>query len=137
MVPSYNGDLMDSMFTARDPSVHKALKTSVASLFAMTNMRNYELYVDECTQIFIDAMTDLEGQTVDLAVWLQWYTFDVIAMITFQRRFEFLERIKDVNNMIGLKSWSLSRFSVRIRCSIRRSSGSSSMCCLCWANTVL
>jgi hypothetical protein len=101
MVPSYNGVPIDSMFTARDPAIHKSLKTPVASLFAMSNMRNYEPYVDECTQLFADAMRDLEGQTVDLAVWLQWYAFDVVAGLTFQRRFGFLEQRKDVNDMIG------------------------------------
>lgn len=101
MVPSYNGVPIDSMFTARDPAIHKSLKTPVASLFAMSNMRNYEPYVDECTQLFSDAMRDLEGQTVDLAVWLQWYAFDVIAGLTFQRRFGFLEQRKDVKDMIG------------------------------------
>ena len=37
---------MDSMFTTRDPLYHKHLKTPVAQLFSMTNMRNYETYVD-------------------------------------------------------------------------------------------
>jgi cytochrome P450 len=92
---------MIGMFQARDPAVHKSFKTPVASLFAMSNMRNYEPYVDECTQIFSDAMRDLEGQKVDLAVWLQWYAFDVVAGLTFQRRFGFLEKRKDVNDMIG------------------------------------
>ncbi|SMY26207.1 unnamed protein product [Zymoseptoria tritici ST99CH_1A5] len=101
MVPSYDGKPMDSMFTARDPAIHKSLKTPVASLFAMTNMKNYEVYVDECTEIFANAMRDLEGQTVDLAIWLQWYAFDVVAGITFNRRFGFLEERRDVNQMIG------------------------------------
>jgi cytochrome P450 len=102
MVPLYDGIPVDSMFTARDPAIHKALKTLVASLFAMSNMRNYEPYVDESSQLFIDAMRDLsmEGQTVDLAVWLQWYAFDVIAGLTFQRRFGFLEQRRDVGDMI-------------------------------------
>jgi hypothetical protein len=89
------------MFSARDPAVHKSIKTPVASLFAMSNMRNYEPYVDECTQLFMDAMRDLKGQKVDLAVWLQWYAFDVVAGLTFQRRFGFLEQRTDVNDMIG------------------------------------
>jgi cytochrome P450 len=102
MVPLYDGIPVDSMFTARDPAIHKALKTLVASLFAMSNMRNYEPYVDESSQLFIDAMRDLsmEGQTVDLAVWLQWYAFDVIAGLTFQRRLGFLEQRRDVGDMI-------------------------------------
>ena len=66
----------------------------------MTNLRSYEVYVDECTKIFIDAMRDLESQTVDLSKWLQWYAFDVIASITFQRRFGFMEQRRDIDNMI-------------------------------------
>jgi len=95
------GERIDTMFSERDPHVHKALKRPVAQLFSMTNMRNFETYVDECTRIFEDAMSDLEGQTVDLAQWLQWYAFDVIGSITFQRRFGFLEQRKDVDQMIG------------------------------------
>ena len=101
MASSLNNVPIDNMFSARDPAVHKSLKTPVASLFAMSNMRNYEPYVDECTQLFADAMRDLEGQKVDLAVWLQWYAFDVVAGLTFQRRFGFLEQRKDVNDKIG------------------------------------
>jgi len=107
MVLEYNNAPLVGMFQARDPAVHKSLKTPVASLFAMSNMRNYEPYVDECTQIFSDAMRDQEGQNVDLAVWLQWYAFDVVAGLTFQRRFGFLEQRKDVNDMIGMLDASL------------------------------
>ena len=92
---------MESMFTTRDPAYHKALKQPVAQLFSMTNMRNYETYADDCTGIFIQAMRDLESQPVDFAIWLQWYAFDVIACITFQRRFGFMEQRKDIDNMIG------------------------------------
>jgi cytochrome P450 len=97
----YQGRRMDSMFTERDPNVHKALKSPVAQLFSMTNMRNYEVYADECSRIFLDAMRDLEGEQIDLAHWLQWYAFDVIGSITFQRRFGFLERRQDIESMIG------------------------------------
>ncbi|KAF5585071.1 pisatin demethylase cytochrome P450 [Fusarium pseudoanthophilum] len=97
----YQGRRMDSMFTERNPSIHKALKGSVAQIFSMTNMRNFEVYADECSAIFLDAMRDLEGQSLDLAHWLQWYAFDVIGSITFQRRFGFLERRHDVDEMIS------------------------------------
>lgn len=92
---------MESLFATRDATYHKALKRPVAQLFSMTNMKNYETYTDECTQIFIDAMRDQQGQLVDLSDWLQWYAFDVIASITFQRRFGFMEQRRDIDNMIG------------------------------------
>ncbi len=92
---------MDSLFTTRDPTYHKNLKRPVAQLFSMTNMKNYEIYTDECTRIFIDTMRELQGQPVDLGAWIQWYAFDVIASITFQRRFGFLENRYDVDHMIA------------------------------------
>ncbi|KAK2051346.1 cytochrome P450 [Colletotrichum caudatum] len=98
---TYQGQQMNSMFTELDPDEHKRLKSSVAQLFSMTNVRNYETYADECTAIFLNAMNDIEGQKIDLAHWLQWYAFDVISSITFRRRFGFLEERRDVENMIG------------------------------------
>lgn len=91
---------MDSLFSERDPQTHKALKSPVAQMFSMTNIRNFEPYADECTRIFMDAMRDLEGQAVDFAQWLQWYAFDVIGSITFQRRFGFMEQRQDIDDMI-------------------------------------
>lgn len=101
MAPIYQGEVMDSMFTARDPVYHKFLKSSVSQIFSMTNMRNFEVYADECTQIFMDAMLDLDGESVDFSNWLQWYAFDVIGGITFQRRFGFMEQRRDVDGMIA------------------------------------
>ncbi|KAJ4154034.1 hypothetical protein LMH87_010498 [Akanthomyces muscarius] len=100
MAPIYEGSRMDSLFTERDPQTHKALKTQVAQVFSMTNMRNFETYADECTKIFMDSMLDPDGQVIDFAQWLQWYAFDVIGSITFQRRFGFLEERRDVDSMI-------------------------------------
>ena len=91
---------MDSLFTTRDPAYHSALKKPVAQLFSMTNMRNYEPHADECTAIFLESMKDLQGTPVDLASWLQWYAFDVIGNITFQRKFGFMEQRRDVDGMI-------------------------------------
>ncbi|KAJ9612104.1 hypothetical protein H2200_003701 [Cladophialophora chaetospira] len=98
--PFYQGTPLESLFSTQDPMYHKSLKKPVANLFSMTNLRYYEVHVDEGTQIFIDAMDDLENESVDLSKWLQWYAFDVIASITFQRRFGFMERRCDVDNMI-------------------------------------
>jgi hypothetical protein len=100
--PHYQDAPMESVFTARDVSYHKALKSQVAHLFSMTNMRNYEPHVNECNAIFMSAMEEMarDNRIVDLAIWLQWYTFDVIGNITFQRRFGFMERREDVDEMI-------------------------------------
>ena len=92
---------MPSMFSVRDPAAHQALRRPVAQKFSMSSIKSLEVFADECTKIFVDAMKDLEGQKVDLGAWLQWYAFDVIGAITFQRRFGFMEKREDVMGMIG------------------------------------
>ena len=62
----------------------------------MRPIKSLELFADERTEIFIDVMKDIEGQSIDLGAWLQRYGFDVIGAITFQRRFGFMEKLEDV-----------------------------------------
>ncbi|KAJ5363950.1 cytochrome P450 [Penicillium cataractarum] len=103
--PFFEDKVMPSMFTIRDPAGHQALRRPVAQKFSMSSIKSLELFADECTKIFVDAMKDLEGQQVDLGAWLQWYAFDVIGAITFQRRFGFMEKREDIQDMIaGLES---------------------------------
>ena len=98
---AYKSGWMPSMFSVRDPAHHQALRRPVAAKFSMSAMKAMEPFADECTDIFIDSMKELEGQKVDLSTWLQWYAFDVISAMTFHRRFGFMEQRKDVEHMIG------------------------------------
>ena len=98
---AYGNGSMPSMFSVREPAQHQALRRPVAQKFSMSSMKAMEPFADDCNDIFIEAMTDLEGKAVDLGTWLQWYAFDVISAITFHRRLGFMEQRKDVENMIG------------------------------------
>jgi hypothetical protein len=102
MSPEYKGTRLDSLFSARDVPYHRNLKSQVAQMFSMTNMRNYEPHVDDCNAIFSARLEEAasKNEVLDLAEWLQWYAFDVIGNITFQRKFGFMERGEDVDKMI-------------------------------------
>mgnify|MGYP003624094032 CR=1 FL=1 len=97
----YEGEMMPSMFSTRDPEEHKHLKKSVSQKFSMTSIRTLEYLVDPCSKIFTDAMMDMQGQVVDLGVWVQWYAFDVIGAMSFSKRFGFMENRKDMNGVIA------------------------------------
>ncbi|KAL3442486.1 cytochrome P450 [Aspergillus insuetus] len=101
--PIHEETVMPSMFSVRDPSTHQALRRPVAQKFSMSSIRAMEPFADECTHILLDAMRSLEGTgyPIDLGAWLQWYAFDVIGAISFQRRFGFMEERRDVLGMIG------------------------------------
>ena len=86
---------MPSMFSIRDPIGHQALRRPVAQKYSMSSIKSMEPLADECSNIFIQTMKDLEGQVVDMGVWLQWYAFDVIP-ITFQRQ-DILDMISGID----------------------------------------
>ncbi|CAL3970624.1 unnamed protein product [Diplocarpon coronariae] len=107
--PFYKDARMESLFSTRDPAYHKAIKRPVANKFSMSSLRLLESLIDICSAIFVATMRDIElenesktsNRGVDLGEWLQWYAFDVIGMITFHRRFGFMEQRKDVRDMIA------------------------------------
>ena len=68
-----NEEKFPSQFSARDQAQHRNLRSQVSHLYSPANLTKYEVYVDDCITIFIAAMKDQAGQTVDLSEWMQWY----------------------------------------------------------------
>ena len=91
----YQGRWLDTVFSTKDPHFHKEVRASVAQKYSLASLKQMEPFVDQCSNIFIDAMKDLAGQPVDLGTWVQWYAFDVIGMITFMKRFGLMEKRGD------------------------------------------
>ena len=94
------------MFTAVEPALHNKLRAPTVQVFSMTNLRNYEQAVDESTEIFMRMLNEVDGKDVDYTEWFQWYAFDTISSITFQRRLGFLENKADVLGMIKSQKFS-------------------------------
>ncbi|KAJ6099461.1 cytochrome P450 [Penicillium canescens] len=96
----YKGKPIDTLFATQDPVIHKRLRIPVSQMYSISSIRTLEPGVDECSDIFLKAMHELEGQEIDLGVWLHWWAFDGIGAITFNKRFGFLERRADIEGMI-------------------------------------
>lgn len=92
---------MDTTFSTRDPAYHKRLRGQTAAIYSMSNIKKMESAADECAVVFLRAMEELEGQPIDISPWLQWYAFDVVGAITFQKTFGFVEARSDVDDMIA------------------------------------
>lgn len=94
---------MHSMFSTTDTAQHRTLKKGVASKFSLSSMKQFEPQVDDCTDKFSSVLreyADAKG-IFDLGTWLQWYAFDVIGAITFNRTFGFMEERKDIQDIIA------------------------------------
>lgn len=91
-MPYLDDQPLDGLFTTRESGKHKTLKSPLAGVYSMTNIRNYERHVDECTEVFVKVMRQYEGQKVNLGEYFHWFAFDAIGTITFQRRFGFIDQ---------------------------------------------
>ena len=100
------------MFTAIEPALHNKLRAPTVQVFSMTNLRNYEQAVDESTAILMRMLNEVDGKDIDCTEWFQWYAFDTISSITYQRRLGFLENKADVLGMIKSQKFSASYFAI-------------------------
>ncbi|KAJ5268638.1 hypothetical protein N7505_004396 [Penicillium chrysogenum] len=91
------------LFTDRDPRRHSANRRKVASLYSMTSLVQMESCVVECSALLIQKLTGFaeSGRPLNLQQWMQYYAFDVIGLITVNKRFGFLDSGTDQNSLIA------------------------------------
>ncbi|MCJ1301746.1 hypothetical protein MMC08_004547 [Hypocenomyce scalaris] len=97
------GSRLPSLFSTTDENYHAALRRSVNSAFSMSALVQYEPFVDDTTEKFLDQTEALfvsKNAVCDFAEWLQYYAFDVIGEITYSKRHGFVDRGADVDGMV-------------------------------------
>ncbi|KAL2837823.1 cytochrome P450 [Aspergillus pseudodeflectus] len=96
-----NAEVCD-LFTDLDPRRHSINRRKVASLYSMTSLVQMESCVVDCTALLEQQLSKLAslGQSFDLQQWMQFYAFDVIGLITVNKRFGFLDSGIDENALI-------------------------------------
>lgn len=112
------GKPLHGLFNTTDETFHAKLRRSVANSYAMTTLVQFEPLVDSTTVIFLEQLeqrfADRPGEegVCDFGTWLQYYAFDVIGELSFSKRFGFVEKGKDIDNIIGSLEWMLDYFAV-------------------------
>lgn len=92
-----------TVFNATDEDALKEIKNPVAPLYSATNAMTFEPIVDEVLSCFsqnIEKRYLQYGTIFDLAEWSKYYAFDVMGMLTFSRRYSFLDQGDDVGGML-------------------------------------
>lgn len=98
------GQRLPSLFSTTDETYHANLRRSVNSAFSMSALVQYEPFVDETSEVFLDQTDKLfasQNKTCDFAEWLQFYAFDVIGQITYSKRHGFVDKGEDVDGMVA------------------------------------
>ena len=91
------------IFTELNPETHAENRRKVASLYSMTSLVPMEQNAVDCAKILVSRFTDFaERHTpINLQVWLQYFAFDTIALITLSKGFGFLDTGADNGGMIA------------------------------------
>ena len=73
-----------TLFTDQDMKRHAELRRNTQAFYSMSALISYESFVNECGDLFITRLQELSDTEapVDMGLWLQFYAFDVISMIT-------------------------------------------------------
>ncbi|KAH8755726.1 cytochrome P450 [Diaporthe sp. PMI_573] len=103
MQPMAQGRVIQGIFNTQDASLHSALRRPIANIYSMSNLVEFEPYVDSTIRVLIRQLEEARpdpDQGVDLGKWLQWFALDVMGEITFSRRLGFLDEARDVDGII-------------------------------------
>ena len=77
----------------------------------MGNLKLLEPSVNAALRLFLDRLSQIEKETVDMGLWAQLFAFDVIGEVTFSRNFGFLERglddgsFKQIDGALKSAAW--------------------------------
>ncbi|OCK73322.1 cytochrome P450 oxidoreductase [Lepidopterella palustris CBS 459.81] len=106
IAPLQNGVIKDTLFSTRDQAYHSGYRRAVNSSFSMSVILQYESYLDETTQIFLNKIDEIITQTkgkkglIDLPRLLQYYAFDAVAMLAYSKRYGFVEKNTDIDGIM-------------------------------------
>lgn len=93
-----------SLFAVRDIKTHAEERRKFQALYSMSSLVHYEPYVSDCLELFMQRMNEIASaqQTINMAHWVQCYAFDVIASLTYSKRFGFLDAGVDVGGLMAM-----------------------------------
>ncbi|KAK3369969.1 cytochrome P450 [Podospora didyma] len=116
--PMARGKVIQGLFNTQDEALHRAMKRPIAAIYSMSNLVEFEPYVDNTIGFFLGRLEEVQAGgregagagACDLGTWLQWFAFDVMGEITFSKRLGFLDEAKDVEGIMG-SIWKIFEYS--------------------------
>ncbi|KAK4464769.1 cytochrome P450 [Cladorrhinum samala] len=111
--PMSRGKAVQGLFNTQDDMLHRAMKRPIAGYYSMTNLVEFEPYVDTTIKFFLQRLEEVQQKSpaaCDLGTWLQWFAFDVMGELTFSKRLGFLDEAKDIDGIMG-SIWKVFQYS--------------------------
>ncbi|KFY24339.1 hypothetical protein V491_02193 [Pseudogymnoascus sp. VKM F-3775] len=83
------------LFSERNEDIHRAQRRLVSHIYSLSSMKKLEPYVDQSVAFFLNKLSTMEGQEIDVNKWVRLFAYDVIGEVTFSKNFSFMESGKD------------------------------------------
>ncbi|ODM20225.1 hypothetical protein SI65_03278 [Aspergillus cristatus] len=98
-----NGKPTQTLFTTLDEDFHAAIKRPVTSAYSMSTLTEFEPFVDTTIRNLFKRLDEFveNEKGCDIAIWMQYYAFDVIGELTYSKPLGFLEKGRDVDGIIA------------------------------------
>lgn len=93
-----------SLQTMRDPAEHRVRRRAWSPAFGDSQLRGYEIRVRPYRQRFLDRLAGLAGESLDMKMWFDLYSFDVMGDLTFGKGFESIERGSHISPLEAMSS---------------------------------
>lgn len=97
------GHRLQSLFSTVDEDYHSKYRRCVNNAFAMSSLVHYEPLVEKTMDVFLNQTQRLfaeTGKSCNFNQWLQFFAFDVIGDLTWNKRLGFVEKNEDVDGII-------------------------------------
>ena len=87
-----------NLFTTLDIDHNTRRRREAAALYQMSALQSIEYQVDDTIAVLFQKLDSFakEKKKIDLAQWIQFFTFDAIGALTFNKRIGFLEEGVDI-----------------------------------------
>ena len=107
-MPYMRGKSLPDIFGTRDENIHRIMKRPIANIYSMSHLVSFEYYVNSTMGYFFERLDELfvgNGTPFDFGHWLHLFAFDVMGEITFSKRFGFLEKGGDIDDLLA-NNWN-------------------------------
>jgi cytochrome P450 len=78
----WQGHRKFDLFAGRDEKLHGTQRSLVSSAYSMKSLTDLEPYVDDAVKRFMDEMSGLQNQVVDMGKWVQLFAFGMFVWST-------------------------------------------------------
>lgn len=77
----WQGHRKFDLFAERDERIHRTQRRLVSHIYSMDSLKDLEKYVDDAVHVFIKKVEGMQGQSMDMGLWVQLFAFGGLATL--------------------------------------------------------